>query len=221
MANPVVFTKQLAAADDDGIAASQTPGSAALTLNGAAVVSGIAIIDTQSAANQMIGRRVIVTSGGNDSGITWTVVGTSTSGAQITDTFAGASGGAAQSNLDFVTVRSITPSGAVATTAKAGTNGVGSTPWQVLNWQGYSPMNVSVAVELVSGAANFTIQHTYDDPNNLLAGLLAPLAFNSPLINAASATIEGAYTTPILAVRLLINSGTGELRTRILQAGIG
>ena len=221
MAMPIVFTKQLGAASSNNIALSQTPGAAALTLNGAAVTSGVATIDTATAANVAIGRRVIITSGGNDSGINWTIVGTNSTGNAISDTFAGSNGGAAQSNLDFVSVSSITPSAAVATTAIAGTNGVGSSPWVPLNWYGFSPMNVGIAVELVSGSANFTIQHTYDDPNNLLAGAAFPLAFNSPLINGASATSDGAYTTPITAVRLLINSGTGPLRARILQAGIG
>ena len=217
-----VFTKQLGAASSNSIALSQTPGSAALTLNGSAVSGGIATIDTfNTSTNSSPGRRVIITSGGNDSGINWIVVGTNSDGATVTDTFVGSSGGAAQSDFDFVTVSSITPSGAVASTAQAGTNGVGSSPWISLNWHGYSPMNVGVAVELVSGAANFTIQHTYDDPNNLQGGALFPLPFNSSLIYQASSTVDGPYMTPITAVRLLINSGTGELRTRFLQAGAG
>lgn len=221
MGTKVVFTKQMAAASSNAIATSQSPGTAALTLNGAAVTAGVATIDTATAANVAIGRRVIITSGGNDSGITWAVVGTNSTGNPITDAVTGSNGGAAQSNLDFVTVSSITPSAAVATTAIAGTNGVGSTPWNVLNWRGYSPLNLGMAVELVSGAANFTIQHTYDDPNNLPTGVNYPLAFSSPIIAAAAATIDGAYTTPIVAVRLLINSGTGPLRVRFVQAGAG
>lgn len=221
MATTTIFTKQLAAASSNAIALSQSPGTAALTLNGAAVSAGVATIDTATAANLAIGRRVIVTSGGNDAGITWTAVGTNSTGNPITDTFAGSNGGAAQSNLDFVTVGSITPSAAVATTAIAGTNGVGSSPWIVLNWMGKSPMNLGMAVELVSGAANFTVQHTFDDPNNLTPGVSQPLAFNSALITAAAATIDGSYQTPIVAVRLLINSGTGALRARFVQAGVG
>lgn len=221
MGTSAVFTKQLAAASSNNIAQSQSPGTAALTLNGSAVASGVATIDAATAANQAIGRRVIVTSGGNDSGITWTVVGTNSSGQSQSDTFAGSNGGAAQSNLDFVTVTSITPSAAVATTATAGTNGVGSSSWYTLNSMGDSPMLLSYCVELVSGACNFTIQHSYDDPNALPAGVTTPLAFNSVFVAAATATAEGNYNTPITAIRVLINSGTGEIRVRYLQAGIG
>ena len=220
MASPIVFTKQLGAAASTNIALSQSPGAAALTLNGAAVSGGVATIDAKTVANSSPGRRVILTSGGNDSGINWTVVGTNGSGNSISDTFPGSNGGAAQSNLDFVTVTSITPSAAVASTATAGTNGVGSSPWIVLN-TALTLMNVGFSVELVSGTANFTVQHTYDDPNNLLGGATAPLAFNSAFATGASATVDGSYTTPIFAVRLLINSGTGALRTRLLQSGIG
>lgn len=221
MATRSVFTKQLAAASSNNIALSQSPGSAALTLNGAAVSGGVATIDTSSAANSSPGRRVILTSGGDDSGITWTVAGTNAGGNAITDTFAGSSGGAAQSNLDFVTVTSITPSGAVASTVTAGTNGVGSSPWWVLNYRGDSPLNVGMAVELVSGSVNFSIQHTYDDPNSLPNGVVVPLAFDSPVIQGATATADGAYTTPVVAIRLIINSGTGEVRCRFMQAGMG
>jgi hypothetical protein len=179
------------------------------------------VIDAATANNSAIGRRVIVTSGGNDLGINWTVTGTNSTGNLISDTFAGASGGDAQSNLDFVTVTSITPSGSVATTAVAGTNGVGSSPWKVLNWHATSDMNVSVAVELVSGTANFSIQHTYDDPNNLLGGALYPLPFIATGNLNLSATIDCFYELPIAAVRVLVNSGTGVLRVRVLQSSIG
>lgn len=221
MALNKVFTKQLAAASSNSIALSQSPGTAALTLNGAAVASGVATIDAATASNSAIGRRVIITSGGNDSGITWTVVGTNSTGNPITDTFAGSNGGVAQSNMDFVTVRSITPSAAVATTAIAGTNTVGSSPWVVHNWNGYAPMNIGIGVELVSGAVNFTIQHAYDDPNNLEAGSLYPFPFNDPVISQQSDSIDGAFVTPIIASRVLINSGAGVIRVRFLQAGAG
>jgi hypothetical protein len=97
------------------------------------------------------------------------------------------------------------------------------------NWH-VEDFALAFAVELVSGAANFTVQHTFDDPNNvqnltvyqLSAGqTFAPLTFNSAVVNGASATIEGTYTQPIAAFRLLINSGTGQLRFRAIQAGIG
>ena len=205
----------MAAAVANNIATSQSPGSAALTL-----VTVPVIIDSATTNNSAIGRRVIVTSGGNDTGINWVVVGTNSSGTTITDVFPGVSGGAAQSNLDFVNVSSITPSGAVATTALAGTNGVGSSPWVTWNYSVNPPINLGFAVEVVSGAVNYTVQYTYDDPNNLLGGALFPLAFSS-ILNAASTTLDGTLSTPFVATRVVVNSGTGVIRCRFVQAGIG
>lgn len=222
MGTKVIFTKTLGAASSNNIALSQSPGTSAITLNGSAVSGGVATIDTFNATtNSEPGRRVIITSGGNDSGITFAVTGTNSGGNIVTDIVTGSSGGAAQSNLDFVTVTKIVPSGAVASTVIVGTNGVGSSRWISWNWRGYSPMNIGMAVELISGSSNFTMQYTYDDPNNLSPGVLFPLAFNSGTINGASATVDGFLEIPLTATRILINSGTGPLRVRQIQAGAG
>jgi hypothetical protein len=176
------------------------------------------VLDTQ--------RRVLLTSGGNDSGITFTVIGTNQVGAPITDTFAGANG-TSQSNLDFLKVTGITHTGSVASTLTAGTGNTGSSLWQILNWNQY-PMDLTVSVELRSGASNFTVEHTYDDPNILpgtgglnASGLAYPLAWPDATINGASATIESSYQVPILAFRLTTNSGTGTLVCRAIQSGLG
>jgi len=224
MGTVINFTKQLGAAADNNISASQSPGAGAILINGSAATAGVATIDTATAANSAIGRRVIITSGGDDTGITFTVSGTNAGGAAISDTFAGASGGAAQSNIDFVTVTRITASGSVAGTLKAGTNGVGSSQWYTMNWRSYSPMNVSAAIQLVSGAANYTVEYTFDDPNALPTGVSFPLNFSdlSPsALVAASATKDGLFNFPFIAMRLTINSGTGALRSRFVQAGAG
>ena len=220
MTTLITFTKSLAAASANNIATSQSPGSAAFTLNGSTVSGGVATIDTASNNNMAIGRRVLITSGGDDSGINFLVTGTVASGAVVTDTFAGANAGTAYSNLDFVTVTKIIGSGAVASTVTAGTNGIGSGPWLTANYYGRSPLNIGYAVELVSGAVNYTVQYTYDDPNNLSSGVSFPLAFDT-ILASQSATADSTLTTPIAATRVLINSGTGVIRVRVLQAGIG
>ena len=81
-------------------------------------------------------------------------------------------------------------------------------------------MNLGYAVELVSSAVNYTVQYTYDDPNNLPAGVTTPLAFNSILL-AQTATADSTLSTPLLATRVLVNSGTGVIRVRTVQAGVG
>lgn len=185
------------------------------------VAAGTATIDTASANNSAIGRRVVLAYTGTDTN--FTIVGTNANGNVITDVAVGSSG-AAQSNMDFVTVTSITPVGGGLTGVTAGTNGVGSSLWWLTNWRGYPPQNISAGVELVSGSANYTVEYTFDDPNNLPSGVSYPLAFSdlSPTaLVSASATKDGLFNFPLVAMRLTINSGTGVLRARFEQAGVG
>mgnify|MGYP000166692795 CR=1 FL=1 len=44
-----------------------------------------------------------------------------------------------------------------------------------------SPFNVGVGCK-ISATATYTVEHTYDDPNNLPAGVSFPFAFNHPRI---------------------------------------
>jgi hypothetical protein len=184
------------------------------------VFSGIATIDTATSTNSAIGRRVVVAYSGTDT--TFAVVGTNSTGNTISDTITGVSG-AGQSNLDFVTVTSITPAGSV-TGFTAGTNTTGSSPWWPTNIQSNNDVNIGFGVEVIgSGTVNYSVQHSYDDPNNLLGGATFPEAFNHPVVANQNASLDGSYTWPVSAIRVIINSFTGtvELRVRILQAGIG
>lgn len=175
------------------------------------VFVGVATLDTQ--------RRVIVTSAGNDSGINFTVFGTNDYGNPISDTFAGANIGAAQSNLDFKTVTAVTHTGTVAGAITIGTNGVGSTPWFGVNWHA-QPVNIELSAIIASGAANWSWQYTYDDPNNLPSGVAFPQPWNHPTLNNQAGSLDGSINDPVAAVRLIINSGTGQVRGTWMEAGI-
>jgi hypothetical protein len=230
MANPAVFLKTLAAASATNIATSQAASAGTpLTLNGSAVTSGVATIDTFSAANNTaIGRRVLITSTSGTETAVITITGTNANGQVITetDTFSGASA-TLTSTQDFVTVTKIVPSGTIAGSLSAGTVGTtlsASSPWYTINYQGDSPTNLTVLVELVSGAVNYTVEYTLDDPNNLQAGLVAPLpsSVQTPtVLKGASSTQDGLFNWPFVALRVTIASGTGTIRVRFVQAGIG
>lgn len=210
MANPWNVTKALTAADDDNIAASQSPGAGAITLNGAAVTSGVAILDTQ--------RQVILTSGGNDSGITFTVNGTNGPGNPISEAVTGAGIGIATTTLNFKTVTSVTHTGSVAGTLKIGTNTVGSTDWFFVDRYN-TPMNFGMGC-VVSGTVNYTVEYTYDDPNAPYTATF-PTAFSLAGMTAKSATADDYIDNPFSAIRLTINSGTGTVKMILLPAGWG
>lgn len=212
MANPIQVGLALAAADDDGISASQSPGAGAITIDGALASGGVATLDAA--------RRVILTSGGNDTGITFTVIGTNANGKALTEAVTGASGAAASTTQDFKTVTSITHTGTVAGTLKVGTSGVGSTPWQMLNFfDQYFTIGVGV---VVSGTINFTVEYTYDNPNSPYTGTF-PTAFSISDLATKIANTSAAFGTPVYAVRLTQNSFTypGTAKMIVIQSGDG
>jgi hypothetical protein len=208
---PVVLSKALAAAIVNNIAQSQSlAGAGNFNLNGSAASGGIALLDTQ--------RRVLITSAGNDSGITFTVYGTTQSGTVIQETVAGANAGSIATNQDFVTVTRISTSGATAATVQIGTNTTGSTPW-VLADQHVTPGNISLGALAVSGSATYTAEYTYDDFLNLAAGAY-PTARTVLGLTNQSTSADAQLGYPVRGWRLTINSGTGAVSLTGIQAGI-
>src|ERR1700691_5563673 len=92
-----------------GIVTSQAlAGAGALTIDGTLSTGGVATLTPP--------QNVVITSGGNDSGITFTISGTDYGGSAISEVLTGASGAAVTSVYLYATVTSIVASGAVATT---------------------------------------------------------------------------------------------------------
>lgn len=217
-----VVTKSLTAAVANGYAASQSLAAAGtLTMNGSLVTGGVGVVPSQ--------RRVIVTSAGNDAGINWTVIGTDDNGNPIKDVFAGVNTpGVAQSNLDFKTVTSIASSGATASTVTAGTDTVGSSPWQLFSDTINTP-NLSVNLQ-ISGTVNCDVDYTYDsilaDPTTPKSAIaLGPASPNPqvilhPSLQAVTANKDGVIDWTITGWRLNINSGTGSVIMTSRQAGL-
>jgi hypothetical protein len=209
MANLWQASKALVAAAANNIAASQSPAAAAIVLNGSAVSGGVATLDTQ--------RRIIVTSGGNDTGIFFTVIGTNGDGNPIRETIAGVNNGAAATLLDFLTVSSVTHTGSIATTVTVGTNDTGSTEW-------FSPdrelpqMNFGICV-VVSGTVTYSVEYTYDLPNAPFTGT-TPTIFVLAAFSAKTATVDGSVLSPVTAFRVTITSGTGTIKAIIVPAGL-
>lgn len=208
------ITYSLVASAATGIATSQS-GTAltALTLNGSLVTTGVATLDSGGAS-----RRVIITSAGDDSTHTFTIVGTDRYGRAQTEVLTGANG-VAQSLHDFKTVTSITPTQNTTSTVTAGTNGVGSSdPWIIDAFA--NPQDLGAAVT-VSGTVTYTVEESYDD--------LAPawdLANNTytffadPTFNARAVNTNGVLSGPYTMIRLTINSGTGSATFRGVQGGL-
>lgn len=209
MAIPFQATLALAAASATNIAASQSPGAGVITLNGSAVTAGVATLDAA--------RRVAVTSGGNDSAITFTVVGTNRGGNPQSETITGGNVAAASTTQDFKTVTSVTHTGLIAGTVTVGTSGIGSTQWFAVNYH-TTPVNLGISV-VVTGTINFTVEYTYDNLN----GTTPPAIWSLSALASKTAATDSNILFPVTGVRLTQNSFTnpGTATISIVQAGLG
>lgn len=194
--------------------------------------TGAITVGYYGAATLDVARRVIFTSAGNDTGITYTVTGTNQMGDIITEAVTGANAGVASSVLDYLSITSVLTSGAVATTVTMGTNGVAASPWvRFDDWNSGSQTTVAA---VVSGTANYTVQTSMDDPNqvtnsgppNTFRVTPAQMTWIDSLdtaVVAATATKSSYFMyTPIFA-RVVLNSstGTGSVTTTFRQADNG
>lgn len=208
---------------------SQPVGGAGVGSGDTIVIGGVATLDTQ--------RRVIIAGAGANNGINFTVTGTNDFGNPISDTFAGSAGTiAAISNLDFKTVTGVTHTGTVTGAITIGTTDgsapagafpapAASTPWYGVNWHAM-PVNVSISGFQLAGAALWSWQYTYDDPNNLPPGVAFPSPFTVATLANQGTTppLDGAINEPVAAIRFVINSYTagvtGAARADWVEAGI-
>ena len=205
----------LATASANAICLSQTPTAAgALTLNGALVVSGVAIMDNF--------RRVLITAAGNESAKTFTVTGIGANGNTVSEIITGPNATTAQSVLDYKTVTSITISAAAAGAITVGTSGVGGSRW--VSFDAFAPSFISLQCN-VTGTISYTVQTTLNDPYDPAT----PVAPASVVwVNSSDTAVVGATANqqsnflfcPIYA-RILINSGTGSVAATFLQSSNG
>lgn len=216
------IVKALVAASANNVAVSQSlAGAGNLLINGSAASGGVAVLDSQ--------REIIITSAGDDTSLTWTVIGTDDTGNPIKDIFAGANG-IATSNLNFKTAASIFGSKATASTVTAGTNTIGASPWKIFGDKIATP-NLALTASLV-GTANYTVEYTQQPflapitttgaSSSVANGPATPnpVAFAFTDMTGKSANAQGAETIVFHAWRLKINSGTGVVTCSGRQSGL-
>lgn len=211
MTIPAVFAWP--AADADSIAALQTTsGSGSFILNGDLVSISPSGIRTVTLPG--IQRTVSLTSTGNISGVNFTIVGTDTRGAAVTETRAGPNNNTVETTATYHTITSVTVNGAVGTNTSVGTGTTGSTRWYAGDiWQ--TPFQQTLQVEIPSGTINVTVQATSDDVNEDSA----PVTFNHPTMAAITASTLSNWAFPCRFTRMVVNSATDGLATfTVIQA---
>lgn len=163
-----------------------------------------------------VARRIIITSAGDDRGISFLISGLDWNGQPQLETLTGANG-VAQSYFDYTQITSITPTGATASTVTVGTNGVASSRPINLDEYGFAPTALQISV---TGTVNATVQQTLDTVTS--AGSYPAITWiNHPDTNLVglSTSLQGNYAYAPKLVRILLNSGTGTVTLSVSQAG--
>lgn len=174
------------------VSASASPGAGAILINGTLASGGVATLG----AAQL----VTLVSGGNDSGITFTITGTDADGEAQTEVVTGANAGTATSTKYFKTVTSITHTGSVATTLSSG-NAVTAVSPTFKVYRQAQPSAIAVGC-VVSGTITYTMQNCYS---------AAPHTdwVDNASMSAKTANAEDSYTDkPAMAVRIRVSAAT-------------
>ena len=156
-----------------------------VTLNGSLYSSatGIATLDQP--------RRVLFTSSGNDTGITFTVYGTDWNNMPVSEVVTGANATTTYTVYDFKTVTSVVASGASAGTVSIGTNAIASSRPMFLDLYADSSTYIQTDTN-GSSAITYTIQISGDNPNNAQIGIGTDGYVNARWINSGTAALVNA-----------------------------
>jgi len=206
----------------NGVVTSQAVAAGAFAvLNGALVSTlvtlGVPFLSANLLNSNGYAQPLIITSAGNDSGITWTITGTGYSGAPLTEVLAGANAGAAVSANLYATVTSIKASGATASTITAGTDTTQYGPWLIVGAQKNEfQTNVRAFIGTTANAATatYSIQATSDiNIMNQVGGYADDI---DVLATGLTQNVSSYPNAPWMAYRLVVTAG-GPVTLRILE----
>jgi hypothetical protein len=154
-----------------------------------------------------IQRTITVTSTGNISTSTMTIVGYDTSGTLLSTSITGPNNSTASTTTEFMQVIQVSV-GTIATTAfTVGTGAIGSTRW-VQTDTFKTPFAVTVAANIVATTVVATVQDTPGDPNS--ASFATTMIFNHPTLSSISVSAESNYAYPARFIRSIVNGMTAS-----------
>ena len=221
---PQIITTIALTNDANGIIEDQTTGAAgALTLDGALVVDGVAYAYGVALPNAKQGQLIAIEGSGNNSGVVATITGTFGGGAQVEElTLANA--GTATSVKYWTTVSSITVDGAVTGNIEGGWLSGSTSPMATLAYKtdyAQQPFNASIGVGVISGTLDYTVQHTFDLPQNSYGTSswdADAIWLSTDGLSAKTATDNGNYAFPVMGSSLIFNSYTsGTVKFSVTQ----
>lgn len=163
-------------------------------------------------------REILITTTGNESSNTFTVIGTDWANNPATEVITGANIGTTASVLSYKTVTSIVAKNTAAAALTVGTNTVASSPWVRLD--PWANPNVQVSC-VATGTVNYTVQQTADDPNSPTDSVLPQSvtwqSATDPNLQGATGNVQSSFAFAPAWVRVLLNSGSGSVAMNLTQ----
>lgn len=217
---PIRITMPVLTNDADGICTSQSPvGAGALTLNGVLVSGGVA--STTNATAQPVS----ITSSGNDSGVTFTVVGIGPDGHTVTEAgITGPNTTTVTTTYAYKQVNSVSISGAATGNITVGweaTSGM-TTPTIPLDVN-QNPFNVTLQFDLRAGTMTVDAEYTLDNPWSTTNGLDVDGVWTVVTgLDDKTADAVSNFAFPVTAVRFrqTVGSATGAAQCTVIQTGL-
>jgi len=99
---------------------------------------------------------------------------------------------------------------------KVTVTGTGTSNWLPVDTK-QAPFNLSVGCIVVSGTATYSVEYTYD---NVFDSTVTPVAFALSTITAATTSKDGAFTSPVVAIRLNVTGGTSPVVSMSMIQGL-
>jgi hypothetical protein len=146
-------------ADADGISTlASTAGAESITFNGALILDGLFTSDSVE-DGPTLSRKIGITSSGDDTGITFALVGTDPDGKAQTESVTGLNGDVAESEKYWETLISVTTSGATTGGITVGTVDEFASGTMAIETHNSDPATVSL--ERFTGTINVTVQESF------------------------------------------------------------
>lgn len=185
--------------------------SAAVTGNVTVGVNGVVTFTTP--------QHVTITTTSDESAAVFTIIGTDRHGFAQTELLTGPNATVTTGVKNFATVTYIA-NDLAATGVTAGVDGTCESGWYPLALSGLD-FNVGLGVVFnATGAMTYTVQHTFDDISASTFIESAALTHNHDSLVGLTASGDGNYTNPPVAIRLDITAFTaGGVTFSIIQGG--
>ncbi len=201
----------LATVDADGICQAQSAaGAGALTLNGALVTGGVAIMD--------YARQIGIGSANNDSGITFTLTGTDNDDKALSEVVTGPNATTVESTGYFKTITSVVVSGATVGDVQVGT--VDEVLTQTIPLDRASAQTATIGVD-ITGTINYTVEYTFDDVQTTTMAAQSAQWFALAALATKTADAQGSTDLGVSAIRLKVNSHSAAAEAQMYVAHVG